>query len=1613
MSSRPPKASELPEGFSEVSITPAFLDEEARKFGLSKSSGKRAFEKQQQLYNQWIANGRKGIAPAKPGTSKHESGEAGDYIGSSEAKKKFYNHLKNNYGYVLSELLDEGNHIHAATKGESKPNLDELPEGFVEVWNKNSPKTQPPVSHISTSPLTLSRPSLSATLGVGALEETLHPASQATFTGNVEKKPDLSPEDQKAILLGQSPRLANKKSLSSTIQEIKNKPREIANEVGLATDPSGAKERSRKFLKNLSNAPIQGIAQDTKKSFKLDPEIERKVEEGRQEFQAKYGDGIQGGLLYALDIVNRPFAYAQTLGTGYIRKLGAEINAAFDSDPRMRKYADTYGYRNILEQAANRFYGKPVAEGFELPVEEVYRLLVEKAGGDSNSFLHRTIGATLGGLGDPATIGTLGEGGKLLPNAAREKLGIGKLNELEKYREVTQEAQTATRNSLAQKISGLDEVAQAKETGQIKKIKIISDPKETITATDDAGKTLVINEQKLKLKEKQGKGPEALAEGVKHEVGKYGHSWIDQNRKNSEFVEKANEFLDEELAAGRISKDAHAELKQRVAKGDAFEPSARHTLRGKPFSNVAADVEERFVEKFTQTGRGAIPESGDLVDQAIDLHSLPEGFQEVKDAQTIRGNKEKLSTKGKTIEGSEAISRNDLHQEGQRQANQESSISEGQEPQKRLDQTGIKNAITDAERAARGLAPIERQLAQDLGEFSEAGKKILASDPTFREQVRNWAEKPRPLTAEENAALAHDRLRLDLEYSQARDAYEAAMKSGDRDRISAAETTLARIEDLRNTNETASILTGSQWGKSGKARQMLLNRNGSLAESIQDLRVANEFKEVPRDIIEKMTDLHKQYEELQVKYEKALEDAAKSKASKSVKKVKEELDKERSSRSETRAKTKEALAKEWSDLSEELSKATRKAMNSPSALGASSADIAKVMTKMMKNLVERGVVNIEEIIDHIHTEARKYVEDISRREVAEALSGYGREVKPTRSELTRTLNDLNKQMRLILSIEDVRNGIQPKKITFSLAKKSPEVIQLEQELKQAMVDSGMKKPRLTKGSSPTIKKPMSEESKLKAYKSRTEARIKEIEEQIAKGDFSEKPKMKLNLDKEAENLKLKLEQVKARKEKLKLDLANKNKHWGVKSLDFLVALRRMLVLSSAKTMLLKLPAAAAENVLFDPVYDIVGEGLRHVPGLRKTFAEAPIEGQGFVLKAQGEQLAQFWRTAIEEDWKDIIKTGKTSIDRLYGHSATKLDPELMNIFGHLHAAIKALPKRAGFYKAMEEQAVWAARRGLDIHDPLVMAQATERAYNYANRRIFLENNLAVRGFNNLVGWLDKQGPLGKTIAAGARWELPIVKVPTNMIKQSLQHSPIGLVQGVTELAIIRGIRKAPLTPEAADRIARALKVGSVGTAMNILGWYGYQDIGGLYDPKREEGDVRTGGIRMFGIELPAVITMHHPALIALQVGATMRRIYEKSKAKGEKPSFGMAALESGAKLVEEVPFFNAPKDFAESMQGGKKLQRLAAKQTLGSVLPVDIPASARALDSQGDEGAIHAYIYSSRANPREINSIWDAYKEEIPWWRETLPLYQRGSSQAEGFQIRKPSLATPRPVTRR
>lgn len=439
-------------------------------------------------------------------------------------------------------------------------------------------------------------------------------------------------------------------------------------------------------------------------------------------------------------------------------------------------------------------------------------------------------------------------------------------------------------------------------------------------------------------------------------------------------------------------------------------------------------------------------------------------------------------------------------------------------------ETGIKNAVTEAERAAKGLDEVEVEARRSFGTTFDEGKRLVDSgekDP--RALARELADNPRPLNAEESATLIYDRMRLQNEHRATMDAIEKALKDGDTVAETEARRKLSILEEDVNTNDVAARRTGYEQGLGLAARRMMIKQDYSPSAMLQRARIDNGGKPVTPEVRAKYEALARQIEEANAKIAAHEAKIAELEASRGLEKIRADAARER--RQAKRAETKQELAAEFTSLVKELNE----------SLGGLHSGVdptaALVLGKMAKNRVKSGVVTVEGIIDHIYTELKKAGIDLSKRDIRDAISGYGVTAHMSKEAVAKQLRELKRQMRLISALEDAKAGKQPLKSGLQREPASDAVRSLEKQVRGEMIRSGL---RQTKEYTP--------EQQLRTFKTRTENRIKELEGRIERGDFSKKERRELIPDKEALDLQYQLDKAKRayHEARMKDNLARRN-----------------------------------------------------------------------------------------------------------------------------------------------------------------------------------------------------------------------------------------------------------------------------------------------------------------------------------------------------------------------------------------------------------------------------------------------------------------------------------------
>jgi hypothetical protein len=871
-------------------------------------------------------------------------------------------------------------------------------------------------------------------------------------------------------------------------------------------------------------------------------------------------------------------------------------------------------------------------------------------------------------------------------------------------------------------------------------------------------------------------------------------------------------------------------------------------------------------------------------------------------------------------------------------------------------QTSIQNATTEAERADRGLPEVEVEARRSFGEAFESGKKAVDSGAIdARALAEQLSKNPRALNAEESAALVYDRMRLQNEHAATMGRIEEARAKGDQETEYAGRERLNQIEEAINTNDEAARRTGYEQGLGLAARKMMLKQDYSLANVLQRARAASPDGKVSPEVRDRLESLTRQLDEANKRVDEYEEAKKQRAAENTVEKIK------RAARTEKRSTTKEGLKTEYDalikDLNSELMQLSANPVFNPK--------LYELFGKLAVNRIQAGLLTIEQIVDDLHGQLQE--RGISKREIRDYISQYGREVKaPTRNELQVQLREAQKQGKLISAIEDAEKGEEPAK-GKAPGKPSGRVKELRKQLDRAMKDAGLTE---------TKSKADLAETSLKAYKTRLTKRIADLQKQLDTGDYSQLTRRDTVLDQQAEDLRARAEKLKSQVD----DAIAKQKLEARTPIEKGAAVfqkwRRAVLLSSVGT-LGKLTTAAMLRFGTTPIEELVGGVLSHVPGIADIAEKAPREGGGLNLSAEAKAFGQFFEKATRDDIREALKTGKTSLDYLYGKKST-LPPEALDFFGHLHGALKVLPKRAEFFRSLEKRAQWALDNHLDIQDPKVQATLAADAYIDANRAIFMQENFVNTGFRMLMGYFHAQGLSGKATEFMIQTVLPIVKVPTNIVAETGTYafgSVTGSIKALKTMISKDGLKN--LTGHEADNIMRSLKKGSMGLAVLAMGYYAGQATGfitasGFYQPGDEKKKEKPESIAIGGVELPPWI-QHTPVGLVFEMGATMRRVNDAYTMKGKSGGFVAGAASGSLGVAKKVPFLEEATRLGEATRTADSAGLFLDDLIESLIIPPDVRKVAQMTDDQ----------------KRKPTNLKETLESGIPGLRQNVPTPQK------------------------
>lgn len=998
--------------------------------------------------------------------------------------------------------------------------------------------------------------------------------------------------------------------------------------------------------------------------------------------------------------------------------------------------------------------------------------------------------------------------------------------------------------------------------------------------------------------------------------------------------------------------------------------------------------------------------------------------------------------------------------------------------------TGIRNAIVDEERKARGLEPAMEEAARGFGVVWQDAMKILNEDPTASSKlVEELNRKPRAITDTEDALLTHRQVDLQNQFDKVADSVLNGAEGQSAESLASDKIRLAQLSDELLEAYSADKSGGRETARGLSARRMLVNEDFSLAKMITRKRAVNPDKPLTEKQLSEVAELHKKIESTQ----KAFDDykaankprAGTSNRDKNI--VSTFIDKQADAartRIKERAKAglvysglpldaladyaiigaqhikngAEAFA-DWSKkmteefgekikphlqaifdkatieaddallnsriearkqrLEETIAELTKKIATGdtsaePTKASRPSVEEIEVLEQQRDNLrddlnaMRKTEAKITELQEAIEEKERKIAEgDLSAKPTAASRPSEPaiEKLKQERDALNKDLASARKEERKpdeaelqARKLEELNKRIKEKKDALKSGDVTPARKELNrpqpQELEEARqeLESLNKQLAERRTKEPVVGgiKKTAEEIRLQSFKTRAANRAKEYEARLAGKEKVEPSPLKL--DPEAEKLKAAADRAKGEFQAALIEDRLANRTNVEKSEDVLVKWRRGFLLSGYKT-LFKLQAAAVLRMASSPLEEGAGTIVsKALPGLSEG---SPRHGGGLNVEAEAAALSGAFFRGLS-DAAQTLKTGHSDLEILYGKRAggnvreSDIVPRsVIDFFGSLHGALKAPVKRAEFERSFEKRVAFNIRNGIDVTDPMVQTRIAVEAYKDANRAIFMQDNLFTEKIWNptITRLMQRDAKTGEVSAAARatatalRVFLPIVKVPTNIVAETMEYSlgvPLGATKYAWQKVFRDGIEK--LTDEQRDVISRQLKKGLVGSAFLAYGYFNPDQFGGYYQPgdKRKMGDVKAGNVRVNGTDIPSYL-LHHPLIEQFQIGATIRRVAD-AKVKGHKNGIATGTWAAALGLVEELPFIRTQIELAHLFGRPDEAAKVEGNLARGLVVPQGVQDLAAQTDRDAQGNPI-------RRNPK---TVLENIKTGIPVLREDV-----------------------------
>jgi hypothetical protein len=172
--------------------------------------------------------------------------------------------------------------------------------------------------------------------------------------------------------------------------------------------------------------------------------------------------------------------------------------------------------------------------------------------------------------------------------------------------------------------------------------------------------------------------------------------------------------------------------------------------------------------------------------------------------------------------------------------------------------------------------------------------------------------------------------------------------------------------------------------------------------------------------------------------------------------------------------------------------------------------ITRTAKRLTRSMVENGITDRDAVVDGVHAELQQAIPDITKRQVMDAISGYGQYAELTKGEVESTIRDIKGQLQQLSKLEDMQKGQPPKKTGVERRTPSDDERRLIRQVNEAKRRGGF-----------NVTDPATQ---LKSAKTRLQTRLSDLQRRIAEKDFTKVTRKETPLDKEAADLKWQVKQ---------------------------------------------------------------------------------------------------------------------------------------------------------------------------------------------------------------------------------------------------------------------------------------------------------------------------------------------------------------------------------------------------------------------------------------------------------------------------------------------------------